>query len=88
MVADNVANESGGGLYSHFADVTFRAAFGEKETVFTGNRALLEDGGGLYANGGVFNLVDAVFEKIRAAMGQEFSSPKKQTCDLRAPRFV
>ena len=63
VIGSNVANTLGGGVYSRLAEVTFRAASGENETMVVGNRALRQDGGGLYAFGGRFNLVDAVFEE-------------------------
>ena len=69
VIANNVANTVGAGVYSRETDVIFRAAFGENDTMVIGNRALQEDGGGLFAFGGNLNLVDAVFEENTSRNG-------------------
>ena len=69
VIANNVANDSGGGLFSRDADVIFRAAFGTESTVFSANRALAEDGGGIYATGGNLRLLDSVFENNTSRNG-------------------
>ena len=69
VIANNVSNNFGGGVYGVFADVTFRSASGESETMVIANRALRTDGGGLYASGGRYNLVDAVFEENESRSG-------------------
>ena len=69
VIANNVANDSGGGLFSRNSEVILRAAFGEESPVFSANRALVRDGGGVYATGGTLLLRDAFFENNSSRNG-------------------
>ena len=62
VIGNNIANDFAGGLYSFNSEVIFRAAQGQDSTMVVANRALMTDGGGVFASGGNLRLRDSVFE--------------------------